>query len=133
MHTFVYSFSLCCTEVIAPRTLNRFTLDLMLDAVPYSSASILDTLEIWSPGGMISEIMEVPLPLASWRLLMSFLTFQISTFLSEVVSSPPPAPLMTMVLVGTRAREEGRVTLHNNSAGGAEKKGLAEIEKEMPF
>ena len=41
----------------------------------------------WSPGGMISEIMEVPFPLASCRLLINFFTFQISTFLSEAVSS----------------------------------------------
>jgi len=33
------------------------------------------------------EIMDVPFPLANCRLLMSFLTFQISTFLSEAVSS----------------------------------------------
>ena len=56
----------------------------MLEAVPYSSANILDTREMhaWSPGGMIREIMEVPLPLAASRDLISFLTFQISTFLS---------------------------------------------------
>ena len=34
------------------------------------------------PGGIMREIMLVPLPLASSRDLMSFLTFQISTFLS---------------------------------------------------
>ena len=83
---------------MAPRTLSRFTLDLMLDAVPYSSANIFDTRDIWSPehkiyllncchrvgipGGMMSEIILVPFPLASSRDLMSFLTFQISTFLS---------------------------------------------------
>ena len=36
---------------------------------------------------MMSEIMEVPFPLASCKLLISFFTFQISTFLSEAVSS----------------------------------------------
>ena len=35
----------------------------------------------------MSEIMEVPFPLAFCRLLISFFTFQISTFLSDVVSS----------------------------------------------
>ena len=35
----------------------------------------------------MSEIMEVPLPRAFCRDLINFLTFQISTFLSEVVSS----------------------------------------------
>ena len=35
----------------------------------------------------MSEIIEVPLPLASCKLLISFLTFQISTFLSDAVSS----------------------------------------------
>jgi len=38
---------------MAPRTEDRLTRDLMLDAVPNSSASILLTLEIWSFGGMI--------------------------------------------------------------------------------
>ena len=80
------------------------TLDLMLEAVPYSSANILDTREIctvnigvqaifmlsisfhfnveeilthaWSPGGMMREIMEVPLPLAASRDLISFLTWE---------------------------------------------------------
>ena len=57
---FVYSFSLCCTDVIAPKTDNLFTRDLMFDAVPNSSASILLTLDIWSFGGMINEIILVP-------------------------------------------------------------------------
>ena len=76
----------------------------MLEAVPYSSANILDTREIcseyggtrlrfscyqfhfsnveeilthaWSPGGMMREIMEVPLPLAASRDLISFLTWE---------------------------------------------------------
>merc|ERR1719411_315112 len=82
--TLVYSLRRCCTDVIAPSTDSLLTLDLMLEAVPYSSANILDTREMhaWSPGGMIREIMEVPLPLAASRDLISFLTFQISTFLS---------------------------------------------------
>lgn len=45
---------------MAPSTDRRFTRDLMLDAVPNSSASILLTRLIWSFGGMISEIMLVP-------------------------------------------------------------------------
>ncbi len=36
------------------------TLLLILDAVPNSSANILATLETWSFGGMIKEIMLVP-------------------------------------------------------------------------
>lgn len=40
------------------------TRDLMLDAVPYSSPSILLTRAIISLGGMMSEIMDVPLLLA---------------------------------------------------------------------
>ncbi|KYQ52217.1 hypothetical protein ALC60_08832, partial [Trachymyrmex zeteki] len=51
---------LCCTDVIAPKTDNLFTRDLMFDAVPNSSASILLTLDIWSFGGMINEIILVP-------------------------------------------------------------------------
>lgn len=46
---------------MAPSTDSRFTRLLMFDAVPNSSANILATLEIWSLGGMISEIMLVPL------------------------------------------------------------------------
>ena len=37
--TRLYNFSLCWVEVIAPKTDNLFTRDLILDAVPYSSAS----------------------------------------------------------------------------------------------
>ena len=33
----------------------------MFDAVPYSSASILANCETWLLGGMISEIIDVPL------------------------------------------------------------------------
>lgn len=46
---------------MAPRTERRFTLDFMLEAVPNSSANIFATREIWSLGGMINEIMLVPL------------------------------------------------------------------------
>ena len=41
----------------------------------------------WSPGGIIREIIEVPLPLAACRDLINFLTFHISTFLSDEFSS----------------------------------------------
>lgn len=57
----LYSFSLCCTEVMAPSTESLLTLLLMFDAVPNSSANILATLDIWSFGGMINEIILVPL------------------------------------------------------------------------
>jgi len=57
----LYSLRRCCTEVIAPRTDCRFTRLLMLDAVPNSSANILATREIWSLGGIIRDIMLVPL------------------------------------------------------------------------
>lgn len=46
---------------MAPRTERRFTRDLMFDAVPNSSANIFATREIWSLGGMINDIMLVPL------------------------------------------------------------------------
>ena len=45
---------------MADNTDSLLTLDLMLDAVPNSSANILLTLAIWSFGGMMREIMEVP-------------------------------------------------------------------------
>ena len=44
--TFAYNLSLCCTDVMAPRTDNLFTRDLMFEAVPYSSANIFDTRAI---------------------------------------------------------------------------------------
>lgn len=44
---------------MAPRTERRFTRDLMLDAVPNSSANIFATREIWSLGGMINDTMLV--------------------------------------------------------------------------
>ena len=56
----LYSLSLCCTDVMAPRTDNLLTLLLMFEAVPNSSANIFATREIWSFGGMMSEIMLVP-------------------------------------------------------------------------
>ena len=74
----LYSFKRCWVLVIAPRTDRRLTRLLMLEAVPYSSASILLIWLIWVPGGMISEIIDVPLPLAAWRFLMSFFTLKIS-------------------------------------------------------
>ena len=57
----LYSFSRCCTEVMAPSTDSLLTRLLMLDAVPNSSANILLTRAIWSLGGMMREIMLVPL------------------------------------------------------------------------
>ncbi|GIX66397.1 CPSF A subunit region protein [Babesia caballi] len=51
---------LCCVEVMAPSTESRFTRDLMFDAVPYSSASILLILGISSFGLMIRLIILVP-------------------------------------------------------------------------
>ena len=46
---------------MAPSTESLLTRLLMLEAVPNSSANILATLDIWSLGGMISEIILVPL------------------------------------------------------------------------
>lgn len=56
----VYNLRRCWTDVIAPSTESLLTLDLMLEAVPNSSANILLTREIWSLGGIINEIMLVP-------------------------------------------------------------------------
>ena len=49
--TSLQSDSLCCAEVIAPKTDWWFTLLLMFEAVPYSSPNILATREIWPRGG----------------------------------------------------------------------------------
>lgn len=51
----------------------RFTRDLMFDAVPYSSVSILFVSAICERGGMTSEIIDVPLPRARSSDLISFL------------------------------------------------------------
>ena len=59
--TLLKSFRRCCVEVIASSTDSRLTRDLMFEAVPYSSASILAANEICDFGGRISEIMLVPL------------------------------------------------------------------------
>lgn len=72
---------------MAERTDWRFTRLLMFEAVPYSSASILVTRATWSRGGIMSEIMLVPLPRALSRPLISFLIFQISMFLSDSCSA----------------------------------------------
>src|SRR5690242_19909960 len=101
--TLEYSFRRCWVEVMADRTDRRLTRDLMLEAVPNSSANILAARETWYLGAvhsewwrssveaaarlkahvrMMSEIMDVPFPRAASRRLMSFLTFQISMFFS---------------------------------------------------
>ena len=77
------SHKLSIVLVIAPRTDSRFTRLLIFEAVPYSSASILATREIWSRGGITKEIIEVPFPRASVSDFTSFFTFHISTCLSE--------------------------------------------------
>jgi len=46
---------------MAPSTDWRFTRLLMFEAVPNSSASIRDTRDTWSLGGMMSDIIDVPL------------------------------------------------------------------------
>lgn len=51
----------CCVDVIAESTESRLTRDLMFDAVPNSSASILAAIETWDLGGRMREIIEVPL------------------------------------------------------------------------
>ena len=56
----VISFNLLCTDVMASSTDSLFTRDLILEAFPISSANILLIREIWSLGGMISEIIDVP-------------------------------------------------------------------------
>lgn len=89
---------------------------MIFEAVPNSFASMADTREIWSFGGIISDIMLVPFlqitirygyfnsiqvlgisnqitdkftnPRAASRLLINRLIFQISTFLSAVESLP---------------------------------------------
>jgi hypothetical protein len=56
--TLLNSFSFCCVEVIAPKTDNRLTLDLIFEAVPYSSANIFTALETCSFGLLINKILE---------------------------------------------------------------------------
>lgn len=56
-----YSFKRFWVEVMALSTERRLTLLLMLEAVPASSVNILETSETWPPGGIMREIIEVPL------------------------------------------------------------------------
>ena len=51
---------------------------------------------------MISEIMDVPLPRAACKDLISFLTFQISTFLSEDESESAIFAQKTLFLASYR-------------------------------
>lgn len=67
----VYNLRRCCADVIADNTDNRFTRDLMLLAVPYSSVNILDVLLICSPGGKTRLIMLVPFLHAGDELRLS--------------------------------------------------------------
>lgn len=60
---------------MAPNTDNRLTRDLMLEAVPNSSANILLTLEIWSFGGIIKEIILVPfLQIRKQKRIINFIS-----------------------------------------------------------
>ena len=68
---------------MAVSTLCRFTRDLMFEAVPYSSLSILAVMEICERGGMMSEIMDVPAPLARCSDAMSFLILKSSIAFSS--------------------------------------------------
>merc|ERR1719210_1705604 len=60
---------------MAPNTDNLVTRDLIEEAVPYSSANIFVTRLISSLGGMINEIIEVPEPLAAFKVLIKRRTF----------------------------------------------------------
>lgn len=51
--TLVYNLSRCCVDVMADRTDKRLTRDLILDAVPNSSANIFAARETWSLGAEI--------------------------------------------------------------------------------
>merc|ERR1719210_1013520 len=83
----VYIFSRCCVEVMAPSTDKRFTRDLIHEAVPYSSVSILLILLISSLGGMMSEIIDVPAPFAPSSCLISLRTFHCSIAESKFSSA----------------------------------------------
>lgn len=72
----VYNLSLCCTDVMADNTDSLLTRDLMLDAVPNSSANILLTLAIWSFGGMINDIIDVPF---LWRTSTKLIQSEVSS------------------------------------------------------
>lgn len=70
--TLLYSFSLCCAEVMADSTDSRFTRDLMFDAVPYSSASIFWTRATCVRGTRLAAQapwMHAPRPSATCRQL----------------------------------------------------------------
>ena len=120
------SFSRCCVDVIAESTERRLTRDLMFDAVPNSSASIFAAREIWSFGGRISEIIDVPLPRAASRDLISFLIFQTSICCSFFASSDcdespiaPPAAEAAVAALHPPARGGGARKSARSSGGAA--------------
>ena len=69
--TRLYNFNLVCAEPMAFNTDNRFTRDLMFEAVPISSVNILFTKFTCPFGGMTREIIEVPFPRASVKPLIN--------------------------------------------------------------
>ena len=90
---------------MAVSTLCRFTRDLMFEAVPYSSLSILAVMEICERGGMMSEIMDVPAPLARCSDAMSFLILKSSIAFSS--SSRSFSSSDAMAGGGPEGRERG--------------------------
>ena len=70
----------------------------MLDAVPYSSVSILFSFEICSPGGQTRLIILVPAPRAFVNVLINFLIFHISIAFSSSVFSGTAPPFFDILL-----------------------------------
>ena len=54
--------------------------------------NILFTLEIWSPGGTMREIIEVPFPRAAVKFLISFFTLNISIYRSAAAAAFASSP-----------------------------------------
>ena len=75
----------------------RLTRLLMLEAVPYSSVNFWFQRAICSLGGIIKEIMLVPLPRALSKFLINLRIFHISTLLdaSHVPAELDALPITT--------------------------------------
>ena len=79
----LYFFKRCWVLVMADKTESLLTRDLMHDAVPYSSVSILLVRLISCLALRIKVIAEVPLPRAASNIFTNRLTFHCSICLSS--------------------------------------------------
>jgi hypothetical protein len=93
----LYNFKRCWVDVMADKTDNLLTRDLMHEAVPYSSVNILLVRFMSCFALRIKVMAEVPLPLAESNILIKRLTLNCSMALSP-----------TDVIVGREGSEQNQ-------------------------